>query len=184
MSLSKTRSRGSQYTYCTNVRESQISISFAIQSADSEILGIWYVKEYVKRGQNSHLQNLKPVRRCGFGYTSPQNLLGVNPPTWRFSEKKKQKKKLLRRRTIDDRNISKGVPPRALKLYPSKYQKLKKIRTHPNSKSDENYDPHNIIQIKKIHWIYLSLKWGISLGAYRTNGLETARWYYAESINW
>ncbi len=31
------------------------------------------------------------------------------------------------------------VPLRALKLYPSKYQNLKKIRTHPNTKCEENW---------------------------------------------
>ncbi len=47
------------------------------------------------------------------------------------------------------RNIYRGVPLRALKWYPSKYQNLKKIRTHPNIKCEENYDPHNIVQIQK-----------------------------------
>ncbi len=44
--------------------------------------------------------------------------------------------------------IYRGVPLTALKTYPSKYQNLKKIRTHPNTKCEENYDPHNIVQVQ------------------------------------
>ncbi len=52
---------------------------------------------------------------------------------------------------IGHRNIYRGVPLIALKSYPSKYQNLKKIRTHPNTKCEENYGPDNIVQLQKIY---------------------------------
>ncbi len=44
------------------------------------------------------------------------------------------------------RNIYRGVPLRALKSYPSKYQNLKKIRTHPDTKL-QMIMTHTIAQI-------------------------------------
>ncbi len=55
----------------------------------------------------------------------------------------------------------------------SKYQNLKKIRTHPYTKCEENYDPHNCTNIKKYNECkrYRSTM-GHIMSAYHTNRLK------------
>ena len=59
------------------------------------------------------------------------------------------------------RNTYRGVPSRPMKSYPSKYQKVKKIKTHPKTKSEENLYIYTKISTEctlYVHRAYICVK--------------------------